>query len=133
MTALKASAESITITALIICIFCACHQPRRPVGRQMEIQVDVGRYGNDVAFWWGSEPDDVLAVIARDGRSADERASGLPPARAIDLPSTGTVTLRGTIERVPHAEAAWGWRLTRADARRLAAKGVYLHLNEIVR
>jgi hypothetical protein len=119
--------------ALMLCTLLGCHQPPRElIGRQMDIQIDIGRYGNDVAFWWGSAPNDVLAVIARDHRSADERASGRPAERAIELPITGVVTLRGTIEPVPYAEATYGWGLTRTDARRLATKGVYLRLHQIV-
>ena len=107
--------------------------PGDQIGRQMEVRIDVGRYGNDVAFWWGTAPDDVLAVIARDVRTADERASGRSAQRALDLPPTGVVTLRGTIEPVPYAESMYSWGLTTADARRLAAKGVYLRLHEVVR
>jgi hypothetical protein len=106
---------------------------RQSIGRQMDVQVDVGRYVNDVAFWSGTPPNDVLAVIDRDLRTADERASGRPARRSMDLPTTGVVTLRGTIEAVPYAEATYGWGLTRVDSARLAEKGVYLRLHEVVR
>jgi hypothetical protein len=103
------------------------------IGRQMDVQVDVGRHGNDIAFWSGTAPDDLLAVIDRDLRTEGERAAGRPAERAMALPLAGTVMLRGTVEPVPHAEAMYGWGLTRADTRRLAEKGVYLRLHQIVR
>lgn len=98
----------------------------------MDVQIDLGRHGSDVAFWWGRAPNDVLAVIARDLRTADERATGRPAHRPMNLPATGIVTLRGTIETAPDAEATYSWRLTRQDSRRLAAKGVYLRLHQLV-
>lgn len=106
---------------------------RELVGQRVEVDVDLGRHGNDVAFWSGSGPDDVLAVIERDLRSADERAAGRPAERAMDLPRSGVVRLGGTIEAAPSAEGIFGWGLTEVDVRRLAEQGVYLRLHEVVR
>ena len=121
-----------SLMVLFLCSIPGCHQPApEAVGRRMEVQIDIGRYGNDVAFWWGTPPNDILAVIARDVRSAEERASGRPASHPMNLPASGTVTLRGTIEPVPYGEARYSWGLTRADERRLAKKGVYLRLSEV--
>jgi hypothetical protein len=120
------------LIALMLSPLAGCYQPQpQPIGQTMDVQIDVGRHGNDVAFWWGTPPNDILAVIGRDLRSDVERAAGVPAAHAIDAPPTGLVTLRGTVERVPHAEATYSWGLTRADEGRLAAKGVYLRLHQI--
>jgi hypothetical protein len=105
---------------------------RELIGREMEIRIDPGRHGNDVAFWWGTAPNDVLAVIGRDSRTSDQRAAGQPAEGAMGIPTTGVVTLRGRIEPVPGAEATHSWGLTQVDARRLAEHGVYLRLHSIV-
>ena len=121
-----------SLSALLVCMLCGCHHPQSEMlGREIDVQIDIGRYGNDVAFWWGTPPNDILAVIARDVRSPEERVSGRPATHPMDLPASGMVTLRGTIETVPHGEAMYSWGLTRDDGRRLATKGVYLRLSRV--
>lgn len=101
------------------------------VGHEVRITVDVGRRTNDVAFWIGTPPDDLLVVISRDDRTGADRQLGDPSSTDIGSPPPGAVTIVGTIEKVPYAEATYSWGLTRRDVDLLAERGVYVKATKI--
>ena len=102
------------------------------IGRRVEVVADIGSRVNDVAFWTGSPPDDLLVVIGRDTRSGAERQRGEPSGDALSVPVRGVAVLRGLIEPLPHAEAMFSWRLTRRDIAVAHERGVYLRVDEVV-
>jgi hypothetical protein len=87
---------------------------------------------NDVAFWTGTPPDRILAVMNRGTRSALERQLGRPAGADFTLPPRGRVTVRGVVEPLPYPEAMYSWGLTRRDVAVLQERGAYLLVNEIV-
>lgn len=102
------------------------------VGQQVDLAVDIGQAVNDVAFWIGTPPDQMLVVINRGTRSGVERQLGLPSATDFTPPPRGLVTVRGVIEPLPYAEAMYSWGLTRRDVALAQERAVYLRVNQIV-
>jgi hypothetical protein len=105
--------------------------PTHTAGQRMTVTTDIGRAVNDVAFWSGTPPDDILVVVGRDVREEVARGFGRAADQRFELPHNGRVTLEGTIEPMPYAEGTYSWGLTRPDFQRLSAKGVYLRLHAI--
>ena len=101
------------------------------IGKQVRLVVASERV-NDVAFWAGSPPDQLLAVISRDTRTAAERQRGEPSASGLASPPPGVITVTGTIESLPYPEATFSWGLTRRDVDVLAERGVYLRVTDIL-
>ena len=102
------------------------------IGRKVRLVVDSGAVSNDVAFWIGNPPDDLLVVISRGNRTPTDRQLGNPSTSAIGSPPPGAVTIAGTIQPVPYAEATFSWGLTRRDVDLLAERGVYLEATEVI-
>ena len=102
------------------------------IGRQVRLVVDSGALTNDVAFWIGSPPDDLLVVISRGDRTAADRQLGNPSTSDIGSPPPGAVTIGGTIQPVPYAEATYSWGLTRRDVDLLAERGVYVEATDVI-
>jgi hypothetical protein len=103
------------------------------VGRRVRLTVDVGQAINDVAFWVGSPPSDLLVVMAQDERRAgDTAAVWIADRNTINPPPRGVVTIEGVIRKVPYAEATYSWGLTERDVDLLAERGVYVHAYAIV-
>ena len=102
------------------------------VGRRVAVRVEVAQAINDVAFWTGAAPHQLLVVVHRGTRSGAERQRGAPSTAAMPLPSTGVVTLGGVVTDVPYAEAMYSWGLTTRDMAPLAERGVYVRADEIL-
>jgi hypothetical protein len=102
------------------------------VGQRVELAVDIGKAVNDVAFWSGSPPDQLLVVINRGGRSARDQSLGRAAGDPLSAPVQGTALVRGVIEPLPYAEAMFSWGLTRRDVAVAQERGVYLRVDEIV-
>ena len=102
------------------------------VGRRVRLTVDIGLAINDVAFWVGTAPSDLLVVIGQDARTPADTSGLLPAAHTINPPPRGVVTIEGVIREVPYAEATYSWRLTERDIDLLAERGVYVHTYAIV-
>ena len=102
------------------------------IGDHMEISIDAAHRVNDVAFWGGARADGILVVVGRDTRSGVEKQLGLPSESGLTPPPRGIVTVRGTVEPLPYAEAMYSWGLTRRDAGLLAERGVYVRVREVV-
>ena len=103
------------------------------IGKRVQLVIDSGQAMNDVAFWTGRPPDDVLVVINRDTRSMIERQTGRASnERGLGSPPRGTITVAGVIEPVPYPEATYSWGLTRRDVDLLAERGVYIKLTHVV-
>lgn len=103
------------------------------VGERVELTVDIGQAVNDVAFWVGPGQDELLAVMNRGRRTGPQRQSGNGPSdRNFTVPPRGLVTVRGTIQHLPYAEAMHSWGLTRRDVALVQERGVYLLVDELV-
>jgi hypothetical protein len=100
------------------------------VGQRVALTIPYGAHVNDVAFWSGSGDDRLLIVLTRDARDGAERQRGEP--HTLDVPAVADRALvSGTIERIPHAEAMFSWRLTNHDAAELSDRPIYLRVDEI--
>lgn len=93
------------------------------------VAFDVRWHRNDVAFWMGAPPYDLLVVPSRDTRSGLEQQIGQPSDSPVQARSA-VVRMHGTIRSVPYAEATYSWCLTRRDIQRLVERRVYLHVHE---
>ncbi len=102
------------------------------VGQQFDLTVDIGQAVNDVAFWTGTPPNQILVVMNRGTRSGRERHLGLPSDTDVASPPRGLVTVRGVMEPLPYPEAMYSWGLTRRDVAVVQERGVYLRVDEIV-
>lgn len=102
------------------------------IGQRVEVVVNIGPRVNDIAFWTGTPPDDLLVVIGRDTRSGSDRQRGEPSDDALSVPVLGMALLRGVIEPLPYAEAMFSWRLTRRDIAVVQERGVYLRVDEVI-
>lgn len=102
------------------------------IGKDVRLVVDIGQAINDVAFWTGDPPDDLLVVIDRGTRDGIERQIGATSGSAFGSPPPGVVTIGGTIEPVPYPEATFSWGLTRRDVNVLAERGVYVRATEVL-
>jgi hypothetical protein len=101
------------------------------IGRTVDIRVPVER-ATGVAFWAGSGDDQLLVVMGRDTRSGPVRQKGEPSTSNLQTPDgVQQVTLSGRIERVPHAEGLFSWRLTNHDRARLAERPIYLRVTRM--
>ena len=99
------------------------------IGKEVVVVADSSRLVNDVAFWVGTAPYGILVVADPEVRS------GLPPTfgrTSLPHPPPDVVTLVGTVEPVPSAEAAYSWALTRRGVEALAERGVYVRLHEVL-
>lgn len=100
------------------------------VGREITLTIPMGPHVNDVAFWTEDGGPPLLVVLARDRRDGATRQRGEP--NAADLSSTaGQAAISGTVQRLPHAEAMYSWRLTNHDAAELSRRPIYLHVTEV--
>lgn len=102
------------------------------VGRRVRLVVDTNLITNNVAFWTGTPPDDLLVVIERDRRSGREQQLGRPSENPFaQVYGTRQATIEGVVEPLPYAEAMFTWGLTRRDVDLLADRGVYLRAREL--
>ena len=102
------------------------------VGRRVELQVTAHDMSNDVAFWVPSGEGRLLVVTARDNRSEVEHQRGEPASHGIEPIRAGQrVTISGTVERLPWAEAMFSWGLTNGDVAELRRRNVYIRADRI--
>jgi hypothetical protein len=106
--------------------------PEDLVGRRVELQITAHDIANDIAFWVGEGPDRMLAVTGRDTRDERQRQTGAPSDHRIQPVRAGErVTISGTVQRLPHAEAMYSWGLSNQDAAALREKYVYLRIDRV--
>ncbi len=102
------------------------------VGQRVELQVTAHDMSNDVAFWVPSGQGRMLVVTARDNRSEVEHQRGEPASHAIEPIQAGQrVTISGTVQRLPWAEAMFSWGLTNGDVAELRRRNVYIRADRI--
>lgn len=102
------------------------------VGQRVDLHADVQQVVSDVAFWVGPSDNRLLVVIARDDRTGHDRQTGHPSSHRLSVMRAGQqATISGVVRRLPEAEATHSWNLTRRDVEELAARGVYVHAQEI--
>lgn len=96
------------------------------VGVRARLVVDTDLITNNVSFWTGNPPDDILVVIRRDRR-------GLPSENPFgQVVGTEFATIEGMVEPLPYPEAMFSWGLTRRDVDLLEERGVYFAAYELV-
>lgn len=93
--------------------------------------IDIGQAVNDVAFWAGSPPDELLVVINRGAWSGQRQQLGLPSDTDVTARPRGLVTVRGVVEPLPYAEAMSSWGLTRRDVAVAQERSVYVRVDRI--
>lgn len=102
------------------------------VGRKVDLTLPVQSRANDQAFWIGSGENEMLAVVHRDNRTAEQRYFGVPSGNAIDDVKAGQqVTVTGTIQAVPYREATYSWGLSTEDVDRLEARPIYIEADSV--
>jgi hypothetical protein len=103
------------------------------VGRTVDLHVPVQQHINDVAFWVGNRDNRLLVVLSRDNRDGAARQQGRPSSSSAgSIPSDQQITVVGTIQRVPYAEAMYSWGLTNADRSELMDRRIYLRADKVV-
>lgn len=96
------------------------------VGVRARLVMDTDLITNNVSFWTGNPPDDILVVIRRDRRGLP---SENPFARVV---GTEFATIEGMVETLPYPEAMFSWGLTRRDIDLLEERGVYFAAYQLV-
>jgi len=102
------------------------------IGKRVQLRVQVQDINNDPAFWVGSGDKRMLVVVRRDTRDNAARQEGLPSKHGIEpIDGPRMVAISGTIQRMPRAEEAASWNLTKDEKRLLASQGVYIQADRI--
>jgi hypothetical protein len=96
------------------------------IGRKVHLDIPVAQHINDVAFWIGAGDNRLLVVLARDNRDGADRQRGRPSSTNLQAHTGERVTVTGTVQGLPHAEAMHSWGLTNRDREELRQRKIYI-------
>lgn len=110
--------------------------PALKEGEHVEVRVALdSRASNANGFgtlWVGTPDQRVLVVLPRDTRNELRRLEGEPASQPIQQVEPGrTVTISGTVYRVPRAEQMHTWGLTTDERRILAEHPFYIRADSV--